>query len=134
MRKFQRVGASPVTADKAYLVTVLGGNQVTVQPNDTVVNCIKKAASKPIPLAEYDPAGNPPSGIPWPDGIGYGDMFIPGQANQRVLLAHWNGAPSTITQTLITRTSVLVSDRVRLVNDSDPNNIIDLEAWVVRHV
>lgn len=119
-------------ADQSYLVTVLGGNQVTVQPNDTVVNCLKKAASKPIPLAEYDPAGNPPSGIPWPDGIGYGDMIVPGVGTQRVLLAYYVGAPTTLTGTVIARTPVLVQDKVLLTDDGAPPT--EVEAWVIRHV
>ena len=123
------LGAAP--AAPVYLVTVLGGNESVVPPDDTVVRGIKKPASKPIPLAVYDPSPATPAGLPWPDGIGYGNMVIAG-STQRVLLAYYDGAPTTLTGTVISGTPVAVSEKVLLTDGGDP--AIEVEAWVVRHV
>ena len=124
-------GGGAVTAAPVYLVTVLGGNESVVPPDDTVVRGIKKAASKPIPLAVYDPSPATPVGLPWPDGIGYGNMVIAG-STQRVVLAYYDGAPTTLTGTVISGTPVAVSEKVLLTDGGDP--AIEVEAWVVRHV
>jgi hypothetical protein len=126
-----RFPSSATATDRSYLVTVLGGNVSAVQPGPTDIRCIKKATAKPTPLAAYDPSPATPAGLPWPDGIGYGDMIV-GTSLQRVLLAYYDGAPTTLTGTVIARTPVAVREKVLLTDGGDP--AISVEAWVVRHV
>ena len=123
MRKFQRLGASPVTAPAPLLIRVAGGNGAD---DDRLI----RAATKPDATAVYDPAN--PTGLPWPNGIGYGDRLNADGTTTRVLLAHWNGAPSTITTAIAQNTVVSVSEQTMI---EDPMEVLDPQpAWIVRHV
>ena len=86
MRKFQRLSRGGDGAQIPGTLRVLGGN--LVPPHDTpgVVRVDTILAESAFDT--LDPTGNPPTGLPWPDGIGYGEID-----GDRVLIVHDGRGP-----------------------------------------
>ena len=106
------------------LVRIVGGQ------GTGATSRINRPATKPEAAAVYDPAT--PYGLPWPDGIGYGDMLNANGTTTRVLLALWADAPTTIATAVINNTVVAVTETTQLL---DPAGVLDPQtAWIPRHV
>jgi hypothetical protein len=96
---------------------------------------LARPTTQPTALAEYDLAGDPspsspPAGLPWPNGIGWGTMLRPDGRTQRVLLALWADAPTTIATSIYAGTVVAVSQTIAIEGAGlDPQTM-----WIPRHV
>ena len=86
MRKHQRIFPGGPAGAVSSTLRVLGGN--LVPPHDTpgVVRVDTVLAASAFDA--LDPTGDPPTGLPWADGIGYGEID-----GDRVLIVHDGRGP-----------------------------------------